>query len=168
MVLSSLASLPILALAVILQSTVFSRVTLLNGTLDFVFLVVISWALNVRVQDEWIWALVGGALLGFISAIPFWVPVLSYLAVVSIAVYLKRRVWQIPILALLVSVLLGTLVVHLTSLLALAIFRSPAPVLESVNLIILPGLVLNLLAALPVNALVSELAAWITPEPPET
>lgn len=165
---STLSSLPVLALAVILQSTVLSRVPLLNGTLDLVLLVVLSWALNERANDEWIWALVGGALLGFVSAIPFWVPILSYLAAVSIAVYLKRRVWRIPVLALFVSILTGTLIVHAASLLALAVFRTPAPVFESLNLIVLPGLVLNLLAALPVNAVIGELAAWVTPEPPET
>ena len=98
-----LVGLPVLALSVILQSTVFSRVTLLNGSVDFVMLIIISWSLDERVKDEWIWAVIAGAFIGYISAQPVLLPIISLLLVTAIGLFLKRRVWQIPILALFVT-----------------------------------------------------------------
>lgn len=159
---------PVLALFVILQSTVFSRATLLNGSVDLVLIVVLSWALNDRVKDEWIWAIMAGAMVGFISALPVWVPIAGFLVVTAIAVYIKQRVWQIPILALFVSIFFGTLIIHLLSFVVLLILQGGLPLDEAFNLIILPSLLLNLLAALPVNILVNEIAGWLYEEETES
>lgn len=156
-----LVGLPVLALTVILQSTVFSRVTLLNGSVDLVLIVILSWALNRKVKDEWIWAIMGGAMLGFVSAIPVWVPIVGLLLVTAIAVSVKQRVWQIPTLALFVSVFVGTLIINLLSYAVLLILQGSLPLGEAFNLIILPGLILNLLAALPVSLFVNEIAGWL-------
>lgn len=159
-----LAGIPILAFAVILQSTVFSRVPLLNGPLDLVVVVLICWTLNERVRDEWTWALIGGSMVGFVSALPVPVPIVSYLLVTAVSVYLKRRVWQVPILALFVTIVLGTLIVHLASFAVLTVLGTPLSFFEALNLIILPSLLLNLLAALPVNGLVGEIAGFLNRE----
>ncbi len=159
-----IAGIPILAFAVILQSTVFSRVPLLSGPLDLVVVVLICWTLNERVRDEWTWALIGGAMVGFVSALPAPVPIVSYLLVTAVSVYLKRRVWQVPILALFVTIVLGTLIVHLTTFAVLTVLGTPLPIFEALNLIILPSLLLNLLAAIPVNGLIGEIAAFLHPE----
>lgn len=159
-----LAGLPVLSLAVILQSTIFSRVTLLNGSVDLVLIVIASWALNERGQEEWVWAVMAGSMIGFVSAAPFWLPIANMLLVAGIAAFLKRRVWQVPILALFVTVFLGTLATNLLSLLVLSIVQGPLPLLDAVNRIILPGLLLNLLAALPVHGVIGEIAAWLHPQ----
>lgn len=156
-----LVGLPVLAITVILQSTVFSRVTLLNGTVDLVLIVVLSWALHERVKDEWVWAVIAGAMFGFVSALPLWTPILGYLMVTGIGLYLKRRVWQIPVLALLISVFFGTLLVQLLSLGVLTIVQGNVPISTAFNIIILPSLLLNLLAALPINAVVNEIAGFL-------
>ena len=159
-----LVGIPVLALAVILQSTVFSRVALLNGTVDVVLIVIASWSLNDRVEDEWVWALMAGSMVGFVSAIPFWTPILVFLLVTAIGVYLKRRVWQIPVLALFVTILFGTVILHLLSIAVLSVVQAPVPLGQAFNLIILPGLLLNLLAAIPIHGVVREIAAWLYPK----
>jgi hypothetical protein len=47
---------------------------------------------------------------------------------------------------------------------ALRLSGSLIPVLESVNLIILPSTLLNLILAIPVYALISDLANWLYPQ----
>jgi len=159
-----LIGIPILAFAVILQSTVFSRVPLLNGPLDLVVVVLICWTLNERVRDEWTWALIAGSMVGFISALPVLVPIAGYLLVTGVSVYLKRRVWQVPVLALFVTIILGTLIVQLSGYLFLTVLGTPLPFFEALNLVVLPGLLLNLLAALPVNGLMGEIAGFLYPQ----
>lgn len=159
-----LVGIPVLALSVILQSTVFSRVTLINGSVDLVMLVVASWALHDTSEDEWVWAVMAGALFGFVTALPFWVPVVAFLLVTLMAVYLKRRVWQIPVLALFITVVTGTLILHLLTALVLTILQTPFTFGEAFNRIILPSLLLNLLAAIPVNGLISEISNWVSPD----
>lgn len=159
-----LVGLPVLALSVILQSTVFSRVTLINGTVDLVLLVVASWALNDQSEDEWIWAVIAGGLFGFVTALPVWVPVVAFSLVTLVAVYLKRRVWQIPILALFITVVAGTLILHLLTVLVLTVLQTPLSFAEAFNRIILPSLLLNLLAAIPIHGFIGELSAWLFPE----
>ncbi|HUF37769.1 MAG TPA: hypothetical protein VMN57_04540 [Anaerolineales bacterium] len=158
-----LAAIPILAFAVILQSTVFSRVTLLSGPLDLVVVVLICWTLNQRARDEWAWALIGGAMVGFVSELPALVPIAAYLLVSRLGVYLKRRVWQIPIVALFVTIILGTLIVNLISYGFLSALGTPLPFFDAINLVVLPGMLLNLLAALPVNGLMGEVAGFVFP-----
>jgi hypothetical protein len=40
----------------------------------------------------------------------------------------------------------------------------PLPINDSINLVILPSTLLNLLLALPIYAIVSDLAQWVYPE----
>jgi len=49
-------------------------------------------------------------------------------------------------------------------LIALRVTGTVLPVIEALNLIILPSLLLNLLFAIPIYALFSDLAKWIHPE----
>jgi len=159
-----LLSIPIMALMTILQSTVFSRISLLDGTADIVLLAVAGWALQEHARDEWVIALVAGLMVGFVSAIPIWVPIAAYLAVAGMAVYIKRRVWQVPILSLLTVIAAGSILSHLLAFGILALSGSPISFVESLNLIILPGLLLNLLLAIPFRGLLSEVTGWFYPE----
>jgi len=57
-----LVAFPILALAVILQSAIVSRISLLSGYADLVLVIVIGWALQEGVTTAWHWAVLAGAL----------------------------------------------------------------------------------------------------------
>ncbi len=162
-----LLSIPIMAMAVILQSSLLSRLTLLNGSADLVLLVVAAWSVQDYVEDEWVVAVVAGLLFGFVSAIPIWVPILAYLAVAGLAHFIKRRIWQIPLLALISVIAVGTIISHLLTYLALVISGSPIAFGEAVNLIMLPGVLLNLLLAIPVRGVIGEVTGWIYPQSEE-
>ena len=76
----NLVAFPILALAVILQSAVVSRASLLGGFADLPMVVVIAWALQDNVNTGWHWAIVAGVMTAFVSGLPWIVPILGFLA----------------------------------------------------------------------------------------
>jgi rod shape-determining protein MreD len=156
-------SIPILSLLIIVQSVIVSRITLLHGSADLIMLAIVSWALQKQVKSAWIWAIFGGLLVGVVSALPFFIPALSFLVVVAIAVMLKQRVWQVPIFAMFVTTFIGTLVIQLISLIALNISGTPMEILDVLFLITLPSLLLNLLLAAPIYFLFGDLAKWVYP-----
>jgi hypothetical protein len=158
---------PILALLVMIQSAVMSRVVLLQGTTDLVLVAQVARGLQKRVRTAWFWAIMGGLLVGYVSALPFGAVLVGYLLAVGLAVLLRQRVWQVPILAMLVATLFGTLLVNLVVLAALRIADTPMPFWEAINLVTLPSVLLNLLIAIPFYALFSDLASWLYPEPLE-
>jgi rod shape-determining protein MreD len=156
-------SIPILAALAMLQSAILSRIPLLHGTADLVMLAIIAWSLHDRVQSAWIWAVVGGLIMSLVSGIPFGIYLGGYLLITLAAMLLKRTVWKIPILAMLLMVFIGTLLTQGLSFIALILTGTPLPLLDTVNLIILPSLLLNLLLSIPAYILVGDYANWIHP-----
>jgi len=138
--------------------------TLLEGTADLVFLVVIAWALQERVRTAWQWAIIAGLIVAYVSAIDSLIPVVSYLLVTGLAILMRQRVWQVPILAMLAVTFVGSLMVNALTLLYLSILGTPLPLVDTLNLIILPSVFLNLLLAIPVYALIKDFSEWLYPE----
>ena len=95
---------------------------------------------------------------------PFGVYVIAYLIATSVARVLKRRVWKAPYLSMLAATFIGTLVVHFVAYFSRIISGVDIPVISALNLIFLPGLLLNLLLAIPVYSLMHDLAGWLYPE----
>lgn len=161
---SVLIAIPILGAMLILQTAVFSKMTLLHGTTDLVMLTVIAWALQKRAQTAWQWGIIGGLFVSFVTGLPFFVPLISYLAAVGLALILRQRVWNIPILAMFIVTFVGTFLTQAFSVIALRITGVTIPVIQGLNTITLPSLILNLLVALPIYALIGELANILYPE----
>jgi rod shape-determining protein MreD len=147
-----------------LQSVIVSRLTLLAGTADLVFLVLVAWSLQSRVKYSWLWALIGGLLVSLTSAIPLFAPLFGYMIVVAIARLLQRRFWQIPILAMFALTVLGTLIVQLIEIAAMFVSGMGIPFQDSFTYVTLPSALLNLLLALPVYAVMTDLAKWLYPQ----
>lgn len=160
---ASLVELPILLLALMLQSAVISRINLLYGSADLVLVILAAWALQGRIKNAWQWALAAGALVGFVSGLPWFVPLAGYLLVVGIARLLQRHVWQAPLLAMFTVSFVGTLFMHLLSLITLRLSGDPLPFGDSLSLITLPSILLNLFLAIPVYSLLKDLAGWLYP-----
>lgn len=161
----NLIAFPVLGLAVILQSAVVSRVALLSGYADLILILLSAWALQSQVESAWHWALLASLMVGFVSRLPWPVVVIGYLMVVFFAQVLQRRVWQAPLLAMFSVIFLGTFFMHALSYAALTILGAPLPLEDVIGLITLPSLLLNLLVAIPLYALMRDLAHWVYPEP---
>ncbi len=152
-----------MAFLVILQTAVVSRLPLLQGTADLILLTLLAWALHEQVTSSWAWGLIGGGTVAFASALPFFIPFVGYLFAIGFARLLTRRVWQTPILAMLLATLVSTLFMQFLSIAILQLTGDPLSWKQSLNLVTLPSLLLNLLLALPVYALVHDLATWVHP-----
>ena len=161
---STLLAIPILGSLLILQTAVFSQLPLLRGTTDLVMVAIIAWSLQKSVKTAWQWGIIGGLLVSLSTALPFGLPIIGYLLVVGMALLLRQRVWQVPILAMFVATFLGTLITQALTVFVLQFTGTPLAWLESVNMITLPSMLLNLVVAIPAYALLGDLARWLYPE----
>lgn len=159
----NLIAIPILFIVLILQSAVISRVYLLSGIADLPMVMLAAWALQENVDSGWHWAAALGLLVGFVSALPWYVPMISYLVVVALAQMLQRRVWQAPLLAMFSVTFLGTILLNILTYLVLRIGGVTMPIEDVLGLVMLPGVLLNLLLAIPVYAIMRDLSRWVHP-----
>ena len=159
-----LIGIPLLAFMVILQSAVVSRTPLLMGFPDLALLLIIAWTLQERVDTAWHWSLLGGIFAGIPSALPFGVFIAGYLGTTALALTLRRRLWKIPLMAMLITTIFGSLFTQGLSVVALNLSGSPLPDFDSVVSIFLPSLLLNILLAVPFFLLVNDLAKWLYPK----
>jgi rod shape-determining protein MreD len=159
----NLIAAPVILLAVILQSAMISRIYLLSGIADLPLVMLAAWAMQEDVDSSWHWAIAMGLMVGFVSGLPWYVPVMGYVVVVALAQVLQKRVWQAPLLAMFTITFLGTIFINLLSFIVLRIGGTIMPVEDVLGLLILPGLLLNMLLAIPVYAVMRDLARWVYP-----
>jgi len=159
----NLIAFPLLALVIIVQSAVVSQITLLAGYADLMLVILAAWALKADASSAWLWAVLGGVMVSFVSSMPWAVDIAGYLFVVLIAQILRQRVWQAPLLAMFSVIFLGTLVMNLFTLVILNLLGTPLPFGDSLGLIVLPSVLLNLLFSIPVYAVIRDLAQWVSP-----
>ena len=159
----NLIAFPLLALVVILQSAVVSQMSLLAGYADLMLVILAALALKADAASAWLWAILGGIMVSFVSGMPWPVTIVGYLFVVLLAQLLRQRVWQAPLLAMFSVIFLGTLSMNLLALLVLNFLGTSLPFGDSLGLIVLPSVLLNLLFSIPVYAVVRDLAQWVSP-----
>jgi rod shape-determining protein MreD len=138
---------------------------LLSGFADLPLVILAAWALQEDVESAWHWATAMGLLVGFVSGIPLYVPVIAYIVIVAMAQVLQRRVWQAPLLAMFSVTFVGTVIINALSYLVLSVIGVAMPVEDVLGLLILPGVLLNMLLAIPVYAVMRDLARWVYPTP---
>lgn len=161
---TALLAIPVLFLVLMLQTIIISSLPLLSGYADLMLLVLVAWSLQARGTSPWIWAAVAGLMVGFVSATPLGIPILGYLLVTLIARLFRRRVWQTPIFSMFVVTFLGSLITQGLTMGALIFTGTSLPIFDSLNLVVMPGTLLNLLLALPVYAVITDLAQSVYPE----
>jgi rod shape-determining protein MreD len=165
--LSAVIGSALLTFLLILQSSIISRIPLLQGSPDLVLLAVVAWASQKRVETGWLWGIIGGLLVGYVSAVQLPVYLMGYLAAAGLATALRQRMWNVPQLIMLISVIGGTLFVQGLTWVSLRFSENPTSIVESLNLIILPSLLLNLLLAMPFFLVIGDLARLLYPQPLE-
>ena len=158
-----LVAFPILALAVILQSAIVSRISLLSGYADLVLVIVISWALQEEAETAWHWAVLAGVMSAVVTGLPWGVPLAVFLTAVFIARALQRRIWQAPLIGMFTVTFLASLFSHALVFIVLSLTGAPLSFGEAFSLVTLPSLLLNLLLAVPVFWLMRDLARWVNP-----
>lgn len=130
----------------------------MGGTADLVLLVVIAWSIQEEVDTTWQWAVMGGLLLGLVSKLPFYFYIPVFVMVTGFATWLRKHFWQIPIISMLITSVLGTLLLQGATMLVLQLTGTPIKISESFGYVILPSVLLNLLLAIPMYAIIADLA----------
>src|SRR5215204_4333401 len=115
----NLVAIPVIILTVILQSAMISRIYLLSGMADLPLVMLAAWALQDEVESAWHWGVAFGLMVGFVSGLPWYVPVIGYVIVVALAQVLQKRVWQAPLLAMFSVTFFGTIILNLLSFVVL-------------------------------------------------
>ncbi len=149
-----------------IQIGILSNLPLLQGYPDLTLLVLLAWSLRPEVRSAWQWGVIGGLLMTFVSAMPVGVYLLAYLLVVAITQLTRRMVWRLPFLTMLVMTILGTFLTYGLSLIVLEFFGRDVSLGDALWTILIPSVLYNLLLALPVYAVIGELARWIYPVEP--
>ncbi|SRR5581483_3198267 len=159
----NIVAIPLLALAVILQSAIVSQLTLLAGYADLILVLLAAWALQEGVTTAFHWAFLASIMVSFTSHLPWFIYFFSYAGTAFLALLLQRRVWETPLLAMFSVTFLGTLLMHLTTYAYLRLTGDPLPFGDSMGLITLPSLLLNMLLAIPLFGVMRDLARWVFP-----
>lgn len=160
---SILLSIPILIVLLILQTVVVSHIPLLHGTADLLLIWLAAWAYLGKSRHAWIWAGIASIFVAYVSAINFMVPFISYFSVVFMAKFFQQRIWQSPIMAMLIITFSGSLVQNIASYLILSISGTNLPFNVSLVQVMIPSIFLNLFLALPVYAIAKDLYQWTYP-----
>jgi cell shape-determining protein MreD len=137
---------------------------LLQGVPDLILLILIAWALQENVRTAWQWSIIGGLMIGYSSILPLSVPVLTYLAITSIVILFRQKIWENQIIAMFVMTIVGSILSQTIFAISSYIQGSRLLIMDIIRLIMLPSLLLNLLLTVPVYILIKDLAEWVYPE----
>lgn len=157
-------AIPILGLMVIVQSAIFSQVKLLYGTADLILLIVVAWAVQDKVTTAWHWGVIAGVLASLATAVPSVAIMPTYVIITGVSIYMRRIFWQRPLLAMITATVLATIISQVISVGALLLNGTQIPLIESFYLVTIPSALLNLMLAIPIFAVMGDLANMLYPE----
>lgn len=143
-------SVPILLVAVVLQVTLIPQIRLLGGMPDLVFLVVLSWSINTRLEDGVIWSFVGGILYDLLSGAPTGTAVLGMLFVVFGISGIGQQVYSIGFLLLAGAVIVGTIFKQLVLYFVLTLGGFEVEWIVMIGYVLVPTLIYNIALIAPV------------------
>jgi hypothetical protein len=152
---------PLLGLAVIVQSAIVGQITLLHGVADVVLVMLAAWALQKRVTTAFQWAFLAALMASLVSRLPWFIYLPAYIGTVALGLLLQRRVWQVPMLAMFTVTFLGTVLLHGLSLVYLGLGGMTPTLTDALGLITVPSVLLNLLIAIPVFGMMRDVAHWV-------
>ncbi|MEL7626010.1 MAG: hypothetical protein AAGU15_04045 [Anaerolineaceae bacterium] len=152
------------ALAFMLQMSVFSQWQILSGSADIVLLFVIAWCLYDRSRRLWLLVLIMAWIVGAISALPIWIPMVVYFVVYQVSRVFQARLMQSPLLGMILLTFGTSLLQMVLNLIYLFVTRVDINFSRILVEVALPSLLLNMLLAIPVHAVVREIANYAFPK----
>jgi len=157
-------SVPLIALAVVLQATVIPQLRILGGQPDLVFLLVLSWSINGRLEQSVVWAFVGGIAQDLLSAVPVGTSVLGLIVLVFAIDQLRQQVYRIGFLLIVGLVIAGTVLQQVITMIVIALAGYTIYPLDSLTYVILPTIAYNLLFMAPIYGLIRRIQRRRTQE----
>jgi len=150
---------------IMLQMAIFSQLKIQAGKADLILLVVIALGLQPEISklDNYIFSIFAGILIGFISAEPFWIVIVAYFCAILFSLFLKERLPQVPILSM---IFCGIVIMTLHLFFQAFYFNFLGFNINyqtSFYNLILPSLMINIIATLPIFFIVSEVRRIVFP-----
>ncbi len=151
-------------IALMLQYGIFSRWTLLSGSVDILMLYIIALCLTSNAKKLWVLLLFFGVVVGAISALPFYAPIVFYMIIFLIAQLIRKRIMQSPLISMYLLTFIASLGWHIMNIALLFVKRVPFEMSTAVFEIMLPSTLLNILTAIIIHAVVQEGTRILTPK----
>jgi hypothetical protein len=154
---------PTILILMILQTTFAKQITLLNGSADLILVWLAAWGIQRQVKNIWLWVAFASLIVMLVSAIPWYVPLISYFSVALCARVITRNLWQAPLLGMFLTTIIGSLIMYMLSFIILKFTGSIIDFQQSLIQVIIPSVLLNLIISLPLYLLAKDTAKWVYP-----
>lgn len=125
-----------------------------RGHPSLVMLLVICWSLRSSLADGFVWALVGGILLDLLSILPIGTSSAALVLIVFVVNSFGQQLLRLRVIFLLAITAIATVFMTAYTVVALFLLGQSYDVPALIRLMLLPTLVYNLIAVLPLYALV--------------
>lgn len=159
-----LLAIPILLILLSIQITISSKFLLLDGFADFILVWLTAWVIQSRVKKSWIWFALAIIMTAFISAVPWYAILIGYSVIFLFGYFMKKRLWQSPLLSFFVVLILGSASNYLIHFAALKIIGINTSWVDAVQRIIIPSTILNLVIAFPIYLIAKDLSSMVYTE----
>lgn len=143
-------SLPLIVIAVIVQATLLPQIRIFGGQPDLVFLMMLSWSLNGRLEQNLMWAFVGGGAQDLMSAAPLGASVLGMVLLAFSLEQIRQQVYHIGFMLAVALVILGTILQKVVFMLVIGISGFAIYPLENLTYVIVPTIAYNLVFMVPI------------------
>jgi rod shape-determining protein MreD len=158
-----LIGVPVLMILAILQSSVFSQITLLDGPPDLVLLAVLSWSLAGRQVEAMLLGMIGGLFLDLLSEFPFGSHAIALVLVIYLVASFEGRFWEAHLLMPLSVSLIASLIFHGLEMGTILLMGHSFDPTYALTRIVLPSTFLNLVLVLPASQLAEGLRNRLYP-----
>ena len=156
-------SLPILALAIVIQTTVVPQIRFWDGGPDLVFLFVLAWSINAPLEHGVSWALVGGIMQDLMSVAPVGMSSIGLVMIVFAVHGLSRQFHRVGVFLLVGLTLAGSLFQQMLVWLLFAVLGFNSNLVDDFTYVIVPTIIYNLALILPVYVVVRIIQRRVTP-----
>lgn len=139
------------------QLSLAPLLTWLRAFPDFLLLTWVVVLPHLQGRRLWAWTLWWAGTLGWISGLPFWVPLVGYALLAVVWIWLHQRLWERLYPLLFALTLVGTITLRLWEYLVLSVLGYELPWAQTLGWVLLPEVFWNLVLVLPVYALSSSI-----------
>lgn len=125
-----------------------------RGQVSLVMLFVLCWSVRAELTESLIWALIGGLAVDLLSILPLGATSVVFIVFAFLVNSVARQLFRIRLLFLFAVTPVATIVLTLYTLFALALTGLNYDFLTMLRLVLIPSMLYNLAAVVPVYALV--------------
>ncbi len=147
-----------------LQLSIVSQVKILSGNADILLLYLIAWCMYDRSKHLWLLVFVMAGLVSSVSAVPAVILMVVYFFVFGVSRMFQKRLMQSPLLGVIVITFAASLLQIVLNLANLFISGVEFNLSTALFEVAFPSLLLNMLLAIPIHAIVREIAQYAFPK----